>query len=445
MGIYLPDGQPELNGRPALTTAPLSRGDDLAEDIRLRHHQRRVLNWFIGCKIGVRPRKRTARATVRALEAEHEMLGVPPGTLGPTYGETVVRAAATKTTQGILGRTARRVARRVGRIDRLKARRATLRDRIGSVHDGYVAHCDGGNRTLEEAKHDHDALQAQLWSDYERRSYRHDRPPRFFRWMPRIVLVFDLLLLLYFFAGITDVDWQAPWSVPLAFAAGLAAMITIVSYGCLAFAGYLLRGHKDHARRIPIATLDWLTSLVTIAAVVGIVVLATLMFVRMRSEVVLALGPGSGTTATVVAAGLAAVSVLANIMVIAVHARDGSEESDRLRALARAVRKATARETTLRLRQQRLDYVIARRTRAAERIAADGRTRAGQPMSVADRLIDTARIPSAADPVGPGMADPNTQQGITGYRQRDTAPQPDARPLYLALDHLDTDLHDQLM
>ena len=448
MGTYLPDGQPGFSHQPdpadGSRFASAGRVDHLAEAIRLEQRKQRVLTWLVRCRIGARPRNRAARSIVRALDIEHQMLGVPPGSLGPTYGETVVQAAGAKGAQGTLNRTGHRVSRRVGRIDRLRARRAVLRDGIQRQHDSYVAHCDGGNRTLDEAKRDHDALQARLWAEYECGSYRHDRPPGFFRWMPRIVLVFDLLLLLYFFAGITNVNWDAPWSVPLAFAAVLAAMITTISYGCLAFAGYLLRGHKDHARRIPIGNLDWLTAVVTIAAASGIVLLATLMFARMWSEVILALGPGSTTTATIVAAGLAGVNVLANILVVAVHARDGSEEADRLRALARTVRKAASRESKFDLRHERLSYLIARRIRTAERIAADGRTRAGQPMSVADQLIDTARVSAPAGPHNRPVADPSSQQGITGYRQRDNMPQPDARPLYLALDHLATDLHHDL-
>ena len=42
------------------------------------------------------------------------------------------------------------------------------------------------------------------------------------------------VLLLYFFAGITDVRWASPVSQALALAIGLAAMLTLLSYGFLA-------------------------------------------------------------------------------------------------------------------------------------------------------------------------------------------------------------------
>ena len=78
------------------------------------------------------------------------------------------------------------------------------------------------------------------------------------------MLVFDFLLLLYFLSGITDVNWGAPESPQLAFAVALAAMITVVSYGCFAFAGDSLRAHKNHSGRIPLASLDWLTRVIVV-------------------------------------------------------------------------------------------------------------------------------------------------------------------------------------
>jgi hypothetical protein len=269
----------------------------------------------------------------------------------------------------------------------------------------------------------------------------HDRLPRFFCWLPRIILVFDLFLLLYFFSGITDVNWGAPLSEPLAFAVGLAAMITAASYGCLAFAGHRLRSRKNHSGDIAFEDLDWLTGLVTFTAALGIILLALLMFVRMRSEVLLALGPGSDVTAIVVAGGLAGVSILANILVVCVHALNGSEETDRLEALGSAVSAALAREDRMRRRAERLDHVIAMRERAAHRLAAGGVSKAERPMDIAGRIIDTARIPSQRAALPHEIAaDASLQQGFSGHRVPEGVPQVDERPLRLVLEHVDTDL-----
>jgi uncharacterized coiled-coil protein SlyX len=362
------------------------------------------------------------------------------GTSQATYGETVVRSIAKRSADGVLERTDRKVSRLARRTDRLKARRDVLRDLITLFPIEHVRHVDGGKRTVEEAKRDREALQAIVTAHRDRGSRMHDRPPRWFRRLPRIVLVLDFFLLLYFFSGITDVDWSAPLSEPLAFAAGLAAMITAASYGGLAFAGHCLRRHKDHTRAIPVADLDWLTRLVTIAASCGVVVLALLMFVRMRSEVLLALGPGSGTTAIVIACALAMVSVLANILVMAVHALDGSQEMDRLDALGASIAEAQARVDKMQRQVKRLDRRIAVRRRRAQHLAARGKSRAGRPMANADQIIDNARLlHQGAGPFSELATDPNPQQGVIGYREPEATPQADERPLRLSLGHMESD------
>lgn len=416
-------------------------GEDLAEMARRRRRYERMLLWLSRSRIGSRLSRRSSRRTIQALVTERQLIGPQPDALKATYGETVVRSIATRTADAILDQTHSRVSRQARRTDRLRARRATLRDRISGIPREHVRHVDGGKRTVEEVRRDRDVLQAQVTDERKRGSHRHNRLSNWFGRIPRIVLTFDLLLLLYFFSGITDVDWAAPLSVALAFAAGLAAMVTTASYGCLAFAGHRLRRHKDDSGAIPFKDLDWLTRLVTVTAVAGIVLLAVLMFVRMRSETVQALGVDSAATALVIAATLAGVSVLANVLVIAVHASDGSEETDRLHALSTAAGRALAREDRMRRRADRLDHVIARRVRKAQRVAARGRSRAGWPMGNADRIIDTARIPGQRDRShDEATCDPNLQQSVTGYRQAEPALRADERPLSLALEHVDTDL-----
>jgi hypothetical protein len=418
----------------------LADHDDLAEAGRRRQRNRRILLWLTRCTIGVGPGTRSARRAVRALEAERESIGAQLGTSQATYGETVVRSIAKRSADGVLEQTDRKVSRLARRTDRLKARRNVLRDLIALVPDEHVRHVDGGRRTVEEAKCDREALQARVTEHRHRGSRMHDRTPGWIRRLPRIVLVLDFFLLLYFFSGITDVDWSAPLSEPLAFAAGLAAMITAASYGGLAFAGHCLRRHKDHTRAISVADLDWLTRLVTVAAALGVVILALLMFVRMRSEVLFALGPGSGATAIVIASALAMVSVLANILVIAVHALDGSEETDRLDALGASIGDAQARIDKMRRKVKRLERRIAARRRRAQHVAARGRSRAGRPMANADQIIDNARLlHQGAGPFSELATDPNLRPGVIGYREPDATPQADERPLRLSLGHMESD------
>jgi hypothetical protein len=277
------------------------------------------------------------------------------------------------------------------RTDRLKARRATLQDRIGRMPDEHVAHPDGMPRTLRQTETDRDALIARVERERSQNSRKHDRLPRWFRYLPRVVLVFDFLLLIYFLSGITDVNWADPQSPQLAFAAALAAMITVISYGCFALAGDRLRSHKDHAGRIPLASLDWLTRVIVVACTVGMVVLGLLMFSRMWSEVLLALGNGARDTAISVAAAVTAVSILANLMVIVVHAKNGSAETDRMSAFGAATRRPLARRDRMWRRVRHLEHRITVRTRAAQRVEARGRARAERPTMIADEAVKIAR------------------------------------------------------
>jgi hypothetical protein len=55
--------------------------------------------------------------------------------------------------------------------------------------------------------------------------------------VPKFGLFFGVCLLLYFFAGVTNVDSQSPLSMNLAFAIALAAIVTLLAHGFLAFTG----------------------------------------------------------------------------------------------------------------------------------------------------------------------------------------------------------------
>ena len=179
----------------------------------------------------------------------------------------------------------------------------------------------------------------------------------------------DFCLLLYFFAGITDVDWASPLSANLAFAVLLAAMVTTLCYGFLAFAGYRLRGYKDHSGAIAFGDLDGLTRAACAAAAVGMAVIAALMFIRMRTEVLYALGPQGWVTALVIALVLAVVSLLANFLVVAIHALDGSDEVARLEVLSAATSGPLSRAHRMQEKAALIPHRIAVRQRRATRAA----------------------------------------------------------------------------
>jgi hypothetical protein len=406
MGSHFPAGRPPSPGgssdHPIVRSA---RIDPLASDIagldhldvnlaeidRIHRQRPRRLMQLTRSRIGVRRRPRMSRRAVRALVAEQDGTDAPRDPARATHGEVVVHSIARRKARSVLHWTYQRLSWLARRTDRLKARKATLYARIGLISYEHVAHPYGGYRTVEQTKADWNALAAQVNAQRRKNSRKHQRVPRWFRYLPRIVLVFDFLLLVYFLSGITDVNWANPESPQLAFALGLAAMITLVSYGCFSFAGDRLRAHKDHSGRIPLHGLDWLTRIIVIACTVGILVLGLLMFSRMWSEVLLALGNGAEMTAIGVAAAVTTVSILANMMVISVHALDGSEETDQLDAFGAAIRRPLVRADRMRRRAARLEHRIAIRVRKAQRVKAGGESRAERPPVIANEVVRNAR------------------------------------------------------
>ena len=380
----------------------------------------------------------TSRA-VRALVAEQEGTAGLRDPARATHGEVVVHSIARRRIQGVFHRTFRRLSRMNRRTDRLKARQATLHALIELIPHEHVPHPGGGHRTVEQTKTDRDALAARVDAERSQKSRKHNRLRRWFRHLPRVALLFDFLLLLYFLSGITDVNWAAPESPQLAFAVALAAMITLVSYGCFAFTGDRLRAHKDHSGRIPPGSLDWLSRMLAVACAVGIAILGFLMFSRMWSEVLLALGNGAKATAISVAAAVTAVNVLANIMVISVHALDGSEETDQLNAFGAAVRRSDLRADRMRRRAARLDHRIAVRVRKAQRVKADGESRAGRPSMIADEIVGNARaIHQRTGPLSEATIAALSRES-SGHSQPEQVG-PAERALRLVLNQTETDL-----
>ncbi len=213
----------------------------------------------------------------------------------------------------------------------------------------WVHHPDGGDRTVEEIVRDAEEQRAQIEADRRNGSRMHNRLPRWMARIPRIVFGFDFCLLLYFFTGISDVNWASPLSWAMAFAVLLAAAVTVLAYGLFWFSGHRMRSYKDHAGAVHLSTMDAFTKAALGGSAMGIVVLAMLMFVRMRTEVMYALGPDAGT-ADLVALTLAVVSGLANFLTISVHAHDGSDQVDRLNRLSASSRRALARAHRMRVK-----------------------------------------------------------------------------------------------
>jgi hypothetical protein len=241
-------------------------------------------------------------------------------------------------------------------LDRLRhGERRMRRDLAEADHWMHtrVRHPDGGERTVAETQSDEAEQRQQVSQDRARGSRKHRRLPRWQRWIPKFVLGFDFALLLYFFAGITNVDWQSPLSMSLVFATALAAMVTVLTYGFLAFTGHRMRSYKNHTGTVHLYELDGFTRAAFGAAFIVITVIAVLMYLRIRSEVVDALGPQAGVNALVIPLAVAVVSAIANYLVVLIHALDGSDEVARLDKLAAATRRRASKASRLRRRAAR--------------------------------------------------------------------------------------------
>ena len=209
---------------------------------------------------------------------------------------------------------------------------------------------DGGDSAASDILEQEKALRARIRNEKEEGSRKHDRLPLSLRRIPLYVLGFDSALLIYFFAGITNVDWSSPLSFALAVAVVLASMVTLLAYGCLTFAGYRLRLHKTDEGRIDWGESDALARAALGTSMVVIAVIAALMFLRMRTEVLYALGPQAQLTALVIGLALAVVSATANLLVIAIHAADGSRETVSLDRQSAAIRRLYAKAERMRAR-----------------------------------------------------------------------------------------------
>jgi len=123
-----------------------------------------------------------------------------------------VRALGTAAGNRELARTQRILDRLAKRIDGLRAQQAGLRTQAEYCGGKFVAHPDGGVRTVTETAGDQDQQRAVIAADIQDGSRRHRRLPKALRRVPVVVFAADALLLLYFFSGVTNVDWSSPFS-----------------------------------------------------------------------------------------------------------------------------------------------------------------------------------------------------------------------------------------
>jgi hypothetical protein len=426
-GAY-PYGQPDLAAAVSAQRAQRRSGTRLQRSLARLLRRRRIS-------------RAAAHDALSALAAENQHMGAGRDPGLATHGETLVRATGNAGADAHLARSQRRLNRAARRTDRLRARQARLLVRAGHRAGDLVRHPDGGQETVTSLQRHQAAQRAQIQDEMARGSRKHHRLPRWIGRTPKLVLLVDFCLLLYFFAGITDVNWASPLSANLAFAVLLAAMVTTLSYGFLAFAGYRLRSYKDHSGAVSFRDLDALTWMACGASIAGVAAVAALMFIRMRTEVLYALGPQATGTALMIALVVAVVSVLANFLVVGIHALDGSDQVARLNSLSAATSGPLSKAHRMREKAALIPHRIAVRRRLAHRAAVKAITDAGRHLTAADRVIEAAHaVHQGTGPHSGPVADPNQHDHVAGYRETGCSPQADLRPLRTTLDHIDSSL-----
>jgi hypothetical protein len=440
MSIQPADGQQPVSIQPADGQQPVSARPRLAAVPNLEQQGapgrlRRVLGRLL------RAGRIHERLALLVLAIEQHLIGATraPGTT--SYGENVIRSLGKAAGDRVLAKTQRILHGLASKADQMRAKQKGLRIHARHRDGDIVRHPDGGVRTVAQTASDQDKQRKHIEDDLDRGSSRHRRLPEALRRVPQLVLGADALLLLYFFSGVTNVNWTSPFSAALVFAALLAAMVTGISFAFFRFTGDRLQQYKDDTGVVPLRGLDEVTNVSMGLALGAMIILAALMFIRMRAEVLNALGPDAGSTAIIISLALALVSILANTLVITVHALDGSAEADRLDALGRAIHEPLARQHDLLEQAEALDPPIAAIGREAEIVAIEGITAAGNELAAADRVIDASRaVNQATGPTSEPAVNPNDEKGVIGYRRTDASPEVDERPAHLALDHIHTPL-----
>jgi outer membrane protein OmpA-like peptidoglycan-associated protein len=105
----------------------------------------------------------------------------------------------------------------------------------------------GYQHAAAETARAQDEQRTVIAADIQNGSHRHRRLPRILRRIPLLVFAADALLLMYFFSGVTNVDWSSPFSAALVFAILLAVMVTGISFAFFRFAGDRLPQYKNDA------------------------------------------------------------------------------------------------------------------------------------------------------------------------------------------------------
>jgi hypothetical protein len=199
----------------------------------------------------------------------------------------------------------------------------------------------GGLTSLEGIEARLAELRGRIDAEERTGSRRHDRISRTQRVIKSVLPLLDGVILLWFLAGVLNVDVHHPDFLVLS-AIALAVLCTVAVAAWTDAVGRHLQRFTDTAGSLVVPLLDGVSTAMLLATGLMAALLGTLMFIRVHDEVYQATGV-AGTAAIVVAAVLAAAIVLVNLYVLQLSIADGSPQTRELEQLARAARPHTRR------------------------------------------------------------------------------------------------------
>jgi len=351
----------------------------------------------------------------------------------------VVLAAGKATAERSLKAAEGKLERRSKANDKQRARHAKPLQAAKHERRRHVRHPTGGRQTVSAVQDEHDELHATIKKDTEAGSRRHRRLGRSLRRIPPVAFTADFLISLWFFGGVTDVDFSDPLSTSanLAFALVVAGTVTVIAFAYLKFVGSQLRVHKNDAGTIAPASLDPLTRGLVGLAGLGMAVVALFTYTRLHAEVTEALGAHSGGTAAAVGLTVAVVSILASVLVVGVHCLDGSDDTEHLKGLGRALRRPLSRCHKLEAQAVKIEPAVDQARRRTERAITQTVTEASRRRAVADQVVDAGRAGTQSlGPHSEASSDPNDSHDAVGYRHPG-GPSVDMRHIRQIEDHLE--------
>lgn len=246
-------------------------------------------------------------------------------------------------------------------LDAKRAALTHLRHRIDAVATTPVVTPTGQAMTVAAAQQWADALACDIACAEATGSQRHRTVSRGVRAVALLLVgVVDLPIMLWLVASVFNVDWAAPWGIPLAVSAVVAVLATAGSAAALHHIGHELRDHKTDERRLDPRGLPLSARLGVLAVALLVVTVAAVMFVRVFTEGVLS---GLDGLALLLAALVALVMLVASALLCWTSFRDGSPELDRLRAFTAALSPHLERRQA----DQRRALVLAREFDVLER------------------------------------------------------------------------------